>query len=75
MKVFYFVALAFLFAALTGCGQENIKQALSNLDKDCDRDYQVTFGGTFGTMTGAATFHCKHSAMLPSDAPKTTPQP
>lgn len=68
---------------LAGCAQENVKQALDNLSKDCDRHY--TFAASSGTVGGSLTVSgtadCKHefndasggATTKPTPAPATSP--
>jgi len=65
MKRFAIVAIAAACAFMAGCAQENVKQSLENLSKDCDRDYSfaINSGGVGGMGASAmvtGTAHCKH---------------
>lgn len=50
-----FLAAMFIIAMLSGCGQQNVKDVLTNLDKDCARHYQgsVSTGGVGIGVPGA----------------------
>lgn len=70
-------AATILLALLTGCAQENVKQALDNLSKDCDRHY--TFAASSGTVGGSLTVSgtadCKHEVNQPAATPTPSPAP
>lgn len=70
MKLF---ALAISSAlALTGCNQANVKDILTNLDKDCVRHYAGSLAsGIPATGTVTFTIDCKPSGL----APNTPQQP
>ncbi len=71
MKTFHFVALAFLFAALAGCNQANVKDILTNLDKDCVRHYAGSLAsGVPASGTVTFTIDCKPSGLPPVTAPQ-----
>lgn len=61
MKLLFF-AIALL--TLAGCAQENVKQALDQLSKDCDRHYTFSIStgsvGLGSSVAGTMTADCKH---------------
>jgi hypothetical protein len=64
--VLTFIALLLL----PGCAQQNVKEALDNLSKDCDRDYSFAastggVGGIGGSVMISGTAHCKHEFSAP----------
>ena len=72
--------IALTLIALSGCAQDNVKQALDNLSKDCDRDYSFAINtggvggiGASGMVSGTA--HCKHEFTSPATSPSPSPSP
>lgn len=70
------IILIGFMVALAGCGQQNVKQLLDNVNKDC------VIHGTFAAATGvpgnvsvAGTIDCKPSGAVvaPATAPATGP--
>jgi hypothetical protein len=61
------LALIVCIAALSGCSSLQIDHVLSNLDRDCQRHYTGSFGGTFVGTTVAFDINC-----LPSGTTTTT---
>ena len=74
MKLYLYVVLTILFALLGGCAQQNIKDVLNNLDKDCVRHYAGSISSGV-PPAGALTFtiDCKPSGVL--SPPPSTPTP
>lgn len=64
MKPVIFAVIAGVL--LSGCAQTNVKEALDNLSKDCDRHYNFSassgggIAGGGGSVTIAGTADCKH---------------
>ncbi len=66
----YFIALA-LVCALTGCNQANIKDLITNVDKDCVIHAAGSFAsGIPPTNTVTFTADCKPSGMPPAQPPQ-----
>ena len=62
-------------AAMSGCAQQNVHEALENLSHDCERHYTFSantggVGGLGGSITVAGTADCKPT---PQPAPLVTP--
>jgi hypothetical protein len=55
--------IGLVLIALPGCAQENVKQALENIDKDCVRHYTFTLSsgmaGVVGNANVAGTIDCQ----------------
>lgn len=72
-RVIPLIALGAAFAVMAGCSQSNVKDLLSNVDKDC------VIHGTFSAATGvpgnvtlAGTIDCAPNG-VPPKAPGTAP--
>jgi hypothetical protein len=68
-------AILLSLALLPACAQQNVKDALGNLDKDCVRHYQGALGGgVMATATVSFQIDCQPSG-LPPKVVTPVPQP
>jgi hypothetical protein len=73
MKRIALVVVAII--CMSGCAQQNVKEALGNLDKDCVRHYQGALGGgVVSTATVSFQIDCQPSG-LPPKVVAPVPQP
>ena len=69
------ILTAVLALALCGCAQQNVKDALGNLDKDCVRHYQGAIGGgAISSATVSFQIDCQPSGLPPKVVAPVQPQ-
>jgi hypothetical protein len=72
MKLFIIVKALAVTALLSGCNQANVKDILTNLDKDCVRHYAGSLAsGVPASGTVTFTIDCKPSGTPLTPAPTT----
>ena len=74
MKILLIVAILATSAVMAGCAQQNVKDALGNLDKDCVRHYQGAIGGgAISSATVSFQIDCQPSGVPPKAAVPASP--
>lgn len=59
-----YLLIVFMIAGTAGCGAEQVKQALTNIDRDCSREYVGSLGGTWVGSTVSFRISCQPSGTV-----------